>query len=332
MIYFLFFSIQTALFTPSDYFNSIYSAEYHIIHYEYNLALEDYNDAFVKCKKPFLKDAHNALICAIKINSDKDIFKYLKLLSEYNLNQAYLNSDFFTITVKKNKYWNKFEHSITSNFQSKSIQNKVLDSLYQSDQQIREDCKKISLNYNIVCHDTLKYIDSINIIQLNSIFIKNGYPADSDLSNIIPGNIPSFFLIIFHDAGNGRYELNELLLDAISKLKLHPQLYSYIMGTFSKDPMYLDFGLGYAVILGGNLYVFQLNDLTRKNKINDTRKAYHLDDLESYCQKIKFQHFNPEFRLIYGGMIMSFAYDNETTKMLEEKWKDSKISEYKILN
>ncbi len=205
-----------------------------------------------------------------------------------------------------------------------------LDSIYDLDQSIREQCKQIATNYYSVCKDTILHIDSLYLIKLVSVIDQYGFPTDKDYDNSIPGHMPNFLWVICHN----KTQINQIIIpaleDAVLHNSLHPQLFSFIRGGNNETYQYQEFGLGYSIELNGDLYVFNLKDETIKGKINSNREKYMLDDLDSYNEKIKFQYFNPEFKLLYSIMFSSIQMDKETTAMLSEKWKDAKVTEYNI--
>lgn len=292
--------------------------------------MDNYETAFAKSDSPFLKDIHNALICSIKSNDTTKIKLFCSCLSKFSISEQYLDNQSYKEILKYNMIYsclNKTENIDKIKANELEI---LLDSIYQRDQAIREQCKQIASNYYSVCKDTIKQVDSMNLIQMNSVFEKYGFPKENELSECLPGNMPNFLWVVCHNKTQISQVVTPVLHDAVMNLSLHPQLYSFIMGGNNDSYQYQDFGLGYSIVLNGQLYVFNLEDLEIKEKINSNREKYMLDDIDLYNEKIKFQYFNPEFVLIYSVLFSTFSADLETTEMLAEKWKNYRVSEYDI--
>jgi hypothetical protein len=317
------------VFSPGkEYFYYIYKAEDCIITFNYSEAMNNYETAFASEELPFLKDVHNALVCSIKCNDTAKIKLFCSYLSKFNISEDYLNIPLFKDSIN-NQFITEY---ISEALNKKNIKTQelyvVLDSLYQQDQSIREQCKKISSNYYSVCKDTILYVDSLNLVRLVSEIDKFGFPKENEISNYMPGIMPNFLWVICHNKTKISQIITPVLEDAVSNFSLHPQLLSFIWGGNEDSFQYLEFGLGYSIQLNGQLYVFELTDLTIKDKINLNRKKYMLEDLDSYNKKIKFQYFNKEFVLLYPILFTTFLADAETTEMLAEKWKDAKVTKY----
>lgn len=316
--------------SPKEYFYYIYKAEDCIITYNYCDAINNYETAFASKELPFLKDVHNALICSIKCNDTTKIKLFCSYLSNFNINKEYLETPFFKASLKNELILDYLDEALNRSKAKSNELDIVLDSIYQVDQAIREQCKQIATDYYSVCKDTILYVDSLNLVKLVAEIDKFGFPKESELSGHFPGKMPEFLWVICHNKTQISQIVTPLLEDAVSNFSLHPQLLSFIWGVNEDYYQYQEFGLGYSVQLDGQLYVFDLTNLTIKDKINLNREKYMLDDLDSYNKKIKFQYFNTEFVLIYPVLFPTILADVETTEMLAEKWKDAKVTEYNI--
>lgn len=317
-------------FPAKDYFNAVYKAEDCITHYKYDEAISHYEAAFAINDSPFLKDIHNALICSIKCNSTSKAKMFCSYFAKFNINPDYLKNPFFKDSLTSDIVLGYLIEAINGSQTKPTKLNSILDSIYMVDQAIREKCKEITTDYYSVCKDTILYIDSVNLIALTSAFKKFGFPRENVIRNYIPGTMPNILWVICHNKTKISQIITPILEDAVMNLSLHPQLLSFILGGNMESYQYQDFGLGYSIQLNEQLYVFDVTDLAIKKRINLNRQNYMLDDIDSYNNRIKFQYFHPEFKLVYPLMISTFLADTATTEMLEQRWKGSKVTEYKI--
>ncbi len=324
--------LSTLLLSPSeDYFQTIYKAEDCLLSFNYQGAVKNYETAFALEGAPFLKDVHNALICAIRCKDNPKIELFVTYMSKFNIAKEYLDQPVFTDSLKNEPVWVFMKETLYKEKKTTSELYTKLDSLYVLDQDIREQCKQIATNYYSVCNDTILYIDSINLIALTAVIDKFGFPGDDVYSNYLPGNLPEFLWIIGHNKTQIRQIIAPQLEAAVTNLSFHPQLFSFIWGGNNDVYQYQEFGLGYSILLDNELYVFNLTDQKFKDKININRKKFLLDDLDTYNEKIKFQYFNPEFKLLYSILFFSIdGFDQETKEMLATKWKDALVTSYSV--
>ena len=308
-----------------EYFNNIYAAEAHLLKYEFDFAYTKYFDAFDSSETPFLKDVYNAFICGIKLKDEFKITNALRLLSTYNLDTNWVRKSYYS------EYFDQMKmqtHVINNNDQHfKSYHMDKIDSLYNVDQELRIECKKVNLNYNAVCKDTLQNLDSMNLIYLMHLFEKNGFPDDRYFQKNIPGNFQRYQYILSHNASWGNYAFENILTQGMERLTYHPQLFADLMST-KQDESKPNYGTGYSIILGDSLYVFKLHNNELLSEIDSIRKSISLDSLDQHLKKVEFQFFNSEFRLIYPALLARVKTDKETEELLSDKWRPNRIDRY----
>src|SRR5690606_28454159 len=130
------------------------------------------------------------------------------------------------------------------------------------------------------------------------------------------------YLVLKHNLQWGRRDLDSLLYVGIENNLFHPQWYSDLSEYYhqsyllSKESL---FGLGYNIRIDNRLFIFPM-EAVLKEKINRARSSIHLEDIDTFHQKVIFQRNNPEFYLIYPGLLSSLDVEGDLAKKLLADW------------
>ncbi len=319
LIFFLLLVIRS---NKPSYYSEIHEAESHVINFNYEKAFDKYDRIFSQGTIYYIKDAHNAFICARKLGDDEKIERAVDYLKRFHLDEKYIAR----YPELKYSSHNALDSTLVSHREDVSD---FLDSLFHDDQQPRVDCKKYHKNYNAACKEKFIVVDSINLKRFEEFVNVNTFPNESHLSECIPGNLPKFYVILLHNSGLRGIYLREILHTQVLGYNFHPQLLADLDEACLDTMKRKTYGLGNAIILNGNLYTFPLEeDNPGLVEINSKRDKIMLEDLNTYLKKVEFQFFHPEFRLIYGFLIKDFKAGAEMTQVLSTKWADCKVEEY----
>ncbi len=312
---------------PGEYYKAIHLAENEVILEKYGDAVPLYKKAFDINSRPFIKDLHNALLCAIKAGEHSSAKEFIDEILKFDIDtNFYYKSHTLEELHSSNELYTYFKNQLTSRGLYLKSGCKYYEKLLALDQSIRTTCKEFNTNYYAICGDEIKLLDSLNLQSLYNHFSSYGVTDDIDLCQINPSLSPSYFLVIKHNMQWGRKPLDSILSDATANYRLHPQLYSdlvdYYNESYLKQPAL--YGMGYHIKLGDRLFVFDVPSES-KLSINASRQAIYLDSIEEFNNKVKFQYQHPEFFLIYPGLLATLDAGPEMEKELAEKWKDLEV-------
>ena len=312
---------------PGEYYRKIHLAESKVLLENYTQAIPLYKEAFRSIPSPFLKDLHNALLCALKEKEITVVKEFLDEMVKYDVDTNFYFKSTSLIDLRADEMlFSYLKSKLNAKESTPNIDCSFFKKRLALDQSIRQTCKELNSNYYAICSDEIKLIDSVNLAKLENFFLSYGVPADINLCNTNPSTTPDYFLIINHNMQWGRNNLDSILLDAVESYRLHPLLYSHLRDYFNesylKQPAW--YGMGYNIKLGNRLFVLDVPDEAQKS-INERRRAIHLDSISEYNNKVIFQYRHPEFCLIYPHLFFTLDAGPEFEKELAEKWKDSEV-------
>jgi hypothetical protein len=319
--------LETLYSQPGEYYRMIHQAENKVVAENYAQAIPLYKEAFQSIPSPFLKDLHNALLCALKDNDSANAKVFIDEIVKFDVDTNF----YFKSTSLKDLHANeKLYAYLKSQLSIKESTINIDCSFFKKrlalDQSIRQTCKELNSNYYAICSDEIKLLDSVNLAKLENFFLSYGVPADINLCNTNPFKTPDYFLIVNHNMQWGRNNLELLLFEAIEAYRLHPLLYSHLRDYYNesylKQPAW--YGMGYNIKLGDRLFVLDV-PVEIQESINERRKAIHLDPIDEYNNKVIFQYRHPEFCLIYPHLFFTLDAGPEMEKELAEGWKEFEV-------
>ncbi len=321
----------------STYFNTIYSAEIHLVEGNRDESMKLYYEAFNfegEEKIIFIKDLHNALMLAYQNGNTGYFEKFISHLNDYDV-----DSSFFETVGYEDLKDSRF-HPIVRSFFVNKIDNhsnspvcEFFERLTILDQSIRRACGEKYGNYYYYCGEEIALLDSLVLLQLKDYFEEHSIPKESEFCDVLRYSLLPYHLIINHNLQWCRVEMIKILKKEIGTI--HPQVIADLMhytfnnpcdGSDSKDPL----GLGYHFRLGldGDLYIVPPPEESISD-INRSREAIYLDWHEDFHQKLIFQNFNPEYVLVYGNFIPIIDADEAFINTLKERFMDFRVIEQK---
>lgn len=304
LIFFLFNYYYT--FSQNNYLSYhklIYLAEGKILDEKYSDALNIYDSTFAIYEKKFSKDIYNAAICAAILDDKIKSKKYIYELSNYGIRYIHIirrsifrkaiKKSFFSfyLDYRKNR---KKEMNILSFYKHKHF----LDSLVFLDQQFR--IKKGSYS---IFSDTIKKIDSLNIILLKNYLLKNEYPNEKQYKIQYPNELYNPWAILRH------YYTFKIKDDTLSNIlysnvitgNLHINTYYSFLNQQPKKKIIQE--LGNTLIFKYNDILYEI-DYSKKiiEQINQNRLNVGLDSYFDYRKKLLYDKLNGKYPFIFNNI------------------------------
>ncbi len=303
-IFFLFITCHS--FSQNNYLlyhKLIYYAEEKILEEKYSDALNIYDSAFVIYEKKFSKDIYNAAICAAILDDKIKSKKYLFELSDYGIRYIHIihraifrkalkntSCSFYLDYIKnRKKQMNNFSFSNHKHF---------LDSLVFLDHQFR--IKKGSYK---IFSDTIKKIDSINIILLKNYLLKNEFPNEKQYKIQYPNELYNPWVILRHYFTHKIKDdtLPNILYSNVINGNLHINIYYDFLDQQPKKDITKKFC---------NTLIFEYNDaLYEKDysmemiqQINQNRLNVGLDSYSDYRKKLLYNKLNGKYPFIFNNI------------------------------
>lgn len=319
----------------STYFNTIYSAEIHLVDGNHEESMKLYYEAFNsegEEKIIFIKDLHNALMLAYQNGNTGYFEKFI-----YHLNDYDVDSSFFETVGYKDLKDSRFHPIVLSFFANKidSHSNSPVCDFFERldilDQSIRLACREKYGNFYYYCGEEIALLDSLILAQLKTYFDEHGLPKESEFCDVLRYSIPHYHLIIKHNLQWSRVEMINIVKKEIGTI--HPQVFADLMhytfnnpcdGSDTKDPL----GLSYHLRLDGDLYIIPPPEESISD-INQAREAIYLERLEDFHQKLIFQEFNTQYLLVYPQFVPNIDSDKSVLDALKERFKDFRVIEQK---
>lgn len=325
IIFFLSIHSFENIYSQGEYYSIINEAEKLIVENNQMEAIGYYNKAFIINTSPFIKDVHNALICALKSKNVISSKVFIDILLEFDLDTNFYYKSPKLIDLHDNfELYEYFKNGIINRpivNRSKCAEFKLLLAL---DQSIRNACREINSNYYRICGNEIRALDSLILLKLKLHLKENGVPSDRSLCLINSSSTPAYVGIIEHSMQWGKNDLDSILLESINNYKIHPLLYSDLKDYYRESYLKIDpvYGLSYNVKLGDRLFIFPAKD---NAEIDKNRASIFLDSIAEYNRKVVFQYKNPEYFLIYPRLLPTLDAGVEMEKELAEQWKEFEV-------
>lgn len=288
-----------------NYYKHINEAENLIIQNDINQAIKYYNEAF-KFKDPFCKDLYNQAVCFAILNKKRKCLKNIKILLKYGYPIDSIFSNEKLKNIVKN---NKFKEKPIYDFSYR----KTMDSLLDKDQFFRRLDR-------ITYKDSIKKIDSINVLKILELINKKGFPSERNIGVYSNFDYQPISIIIVHNSISG-YNFSKIVLDAINNGDLDNRVGADLhnlsvanggdlYGTFSSGLVKYAFCKGREIIKSTEFGFIKINPELVKNK-NINRELIGLDDIETNQKKLLFGEKHIYIKLSKYRDRKIWCYENE---------------------
>lgn len=282
-----------------DYHKLINKAEIKIVESDFENSLNHYQKAFELIDKPFAKDLYNASLCSAKSNNDSITYLLVKQQVQKGIPLKFFKSKYYK-HFKKSNFWEtlKRDEKTLIRLAKLNVNQDYLNKLKELeklDQKIRKR------KYGYPMSDTIRKVDSLNMLKLVSLIDKFGYPSE----NVIGINNPKktwkkpqniVLKHYFQSIANGivnKDVLGNRLSSALKNGDICPVQYS-IWEDFRYKAVIRRHKYGiYAVVLQNGK--FRKNELNNIDEINKYRIEIGIGTYDEYVSKIIFQENQNEF-------------------------------------
>lgn len=351
LLTFLLLQLKCPANPVATYYDLINEAELLICKDRFDLAAQHYEKAFsIKEIQPWGKDLYNAWLCACMLHDKKKFERYsialikrrafkkeIGLYFPSRMDSSYTN-DFMAI-------WEQLKKSYQS--QIDTVYRNEIGQLADGDQETRKYCIKLyGSEYNIGGRDTLNAFDSLNVLVLRSLFIKEGFPSEEKIGfdYDFPGNTTIYDIILRHDRSwTNRQTLDSFLYTKVLEGKYPAFEYALLkdnsyqsfgdsVSDYQSDP-YSFFGTNIFTAIDKKLYVARIRE-SRLAKIDAARASVFLYPLKAMMVKGNYKFIHKDFNLIPGECYayLDGAPDELLNKIKNGAFKDTEMAHFNTID
>jgi hypothetical protein len=288
-----------------NYYKSVNDAENFIIQNDFKTAIKHYNKAF-DFKEPFCKDTYNQAVCYAILNKSRKCLKNINILLKYGYP---IDSILSNEKLKNIAQHNKFKEKPIYDFSFR----KTMDSLLEKDQFFRRLDR-------ITYKDSIRKIDSTNVLKLLKLIDKKGFPSERNIGVYSNFDYQPISIIIVHNSIIG-FNFSKIVLDAINNGDLDNRIGADLhnlsvanggdlYGTFTSGLVKYAFCKGRDIIKSTEFGFIRIKtELVKNNNIN--RVLIGLDDIETNQKKLLFGEKHKYFKLSKYRDKKILCYENE---------------------
>lgn len=282
-----------------DYHKVINSAELQIVECDFQRSLNYYQKAFELVDRPFAKDLYNASLCATKLKYDSIAYVFIRKQLQKGIPRKFFHSKAFK-SFRKSQCWQtiKEEEKALLETSKRHVNETLLSELEELE---RLDQKIRKRKYGYPMSDTIRKVDSLNMIRLVSLISEHGYPGENRIGVSNPVNSfdkPQNVVLRHFFQGQTLKEAQENALGDMLSAALRNGEISPVQYAIWEDLRYLTihkkhkYGIP-AVVLQNKKY--RRNNLKNISEISENRKKVGLGTYDEYISKIIFQEKQNEF-------------------------------------
>lgn len=279
------------------YFPYVYRAEMAIVKGDYTSAVKSYDSAFFNVRKPFSKDYLNAAVAAIKAQQFKAAFRYCDSLIAKGVRKEFFTNFGSFRPLWESEEWSSFIGTFEVKYQKfNSGRDTSLAKVFSYMSNLDQEFRRKPGSYRAY-GDTIRKIDSINIVQLQSIIKTHGFPNENMINLSDPSIISFPSYIIFHHYGQslslskkGKYNFLQDFSNAVKRGELDPHRFAFLLSLQGEKSLQLGgWGVSTCLLNGergklmGEKYGAEI-----KANIDKNRPEYGLESLEDYYKKAVF--------------------------------------------
>lgn len=309
-----------------SYYQSLYTAEDHIVLGKYDSAAYYYEKAFAMFPENFVSDLNNALICAIEADRYELTGKYIVELLKQGVPRSYF---------EKKHYFSRFVDSqifdvMYEPFDTKidSFKIKLIDSMLVTDQYSR---------VNNMPDSAILAIDMINEkILEDKIFTDGLLPKSYEVGVQIYGDTilvtPNLHILMIHQVRDDLEKYGKFYNNNLEHHNINPLTYFSQAQTFGERSDTTNLGCEgriFAVIesYGEDAFTCCCN---LKDQVNKNRAKYYLEDLDRAIKKYRFSK-TTKLPFIFKNQVygqLEFTDDKKLEEAINKRLSDPNYVRY----
>lgn len=283
------------------YYQYVYDAEENILQDSFDLALNNYEQAFLFHPRPFYKDIYNASVCCMKIGNFEKGKKYMLAQVQFGLELNYFYYQKAYYDFFESDYWDEFLEEYRKERQ-KYLEQIDPDLLADADYLLAKDqrLRTIDPNYTTL-YDSIYKSDEENTKLILDIIDKKGFPNEYNLGfkkncDSVYESSLKFIVPILHVYNKFEnkdpnihfqthsFDFTQILLKELDKGNLQVDWFAYLNDRSGAYKLDHGFGQdGVVTIINQKVYYPRLQDLCKTNLF---RARYNLCTIEHLRKKI----------------------------------------------
>lgn len=232
------------------YWQEINKAELLVCGNNYKKASKHYKKAFKAHSSPFNRDYENALLCNCMIKNKKMVTHYFSLLRNRDVNiDGQVESKCRKVIGVS--YWSNL-YDLPIIYSIDTTYKRELKEVLKKDQAIRKySIRKNPTNHYDYNSDTIRYVDSLNLLKLKQLISEKGFPSEERV-----GYNFELYLSVLHNQQWKRNDLDSIIYQNVLLGKFSPysyaRLHDYWVDNVSKKP--LSYRIGIAISINDKMY------------------------------------------------------------------------------
>ena len=315
LLFFLITKLDSQIKDLENYQKKINQAELAYINGKKTESLALYYDLLLNTKGNFCKDLFNGLMVSAELNKTDKFFDFLKLILVKGIPNEIFNT---TPEFKKFKADSRWQVFLLQNSKYKcpdpSLRSKI-DSLAIKDQffRVKEGSYK-------VYGDTIKKIDSLNMLFLYSLITSNTFPSEDEIGLNNKLGVQGFDIVFHHytqstSLDKSKPKITPIIVNLVRQGKILPNRASLWLEMQNSD-----FTAGVFDIINFSIkgketnYFHPTYTYQRKVLLDEYRKLIYAEPIEDYYKKIAFKIKNPNNKMIFDINLNTFEVDEKSFK------------------
>ena len=313
----------------TEYYRQVNHAELSLIDSNYNAAIHFYEEAFDHKKNPFIEDRYNFAVCYAIDQKYDSCYKQLQFVVDKGTSIKIIQINpglalFFSTKYGTNLIEYEIQHKKTYN----AIYRSAIDSLTIMDQLFRKKEGSYS-----VYGDTIRAIDSMNVIAFNKLVEIYGFPSEEliGVDSSLSGH-PQYQSIIIHQqyVRVGRFfNYSEMITNALQQGNIDAHAAAELIDKSAGSDQFGIFDAGLVKIVLDStanassnssnpksdyknvpLGYFKISE-EKEKMVNEKRINNGLETISEARQKTIFHLKDPRF-LLPSGTISIFIISEKT--------------------
>lgn len=295
------------------YQETINKAEMHIVNGNKLQALNIYYELLTTNEGNFAKDIYNSLIVAKELNHMDTLFKLLELVKFKNFDNEYLNGLKEFSDLHENIRWQQFIKTNNQIIYIDTVLRNKINVLEVNDQFFR-----IKEGSYVKYGDTIKIIDSLNMLYLIDLISSRGLPGEKEIGARDFSGSQGYDIVFHHYTQNRSrnkklLNLTPVLVNQVLEGRVLPNKCAnwleYQNGEFTSGVFDVA-----RVSFAGKTSDFYIPKYSKYKKlmIDQYRKWICLELIEDYYKKLLYVGNNKEHNFKFDIRIGTFEMTNET--------------------